>query len=447
MKIFSRIAVIIVILSIVSCQKEDEIPVLDKLYTSETMSGFRIKLKPGYPENDEAWIADMGVLEKHLDTMLNYIPYSDLGMIQDIPIYIAYPSRDFIIKYWQPENSEGIDDKTKIGSIEIGNLNGFISIMNNTEPGLIVNAFALLYYKTLSDAQKNTIIDAYHSAMQQDLYLAVSQYTSSGIVSGVESPAVSSERDYFAKVSEAYFNISDYYPFVYEDLKDYDPNGFGMLSDIWGIRKIKSYTPVYDHGFTIMIRKDESQDEEVLDAVDKTFATLAIMSDSLKENALEVLRKRPVWIEYNNGNGACFHPDKLWILENGHVPEKAHCAEITNATNFNDWTAVNQPLIVWHELSHYYHFHVAGWDNSTIKAAYEKAKAAGLHKNVEHTRADGTKHTVDEAYALTNEKEYFAELSEAYWGTNDFFPYTRDQLAEYDTTGYKMIETIWKVNR
>jgi len=101
---------------------------------------------------------------------------------------------------------------------------------------------------------------------------------------------------------------------------------------------------------------------------------------------------------------------------------------------------------VWHELSHYYHYHVAGWENSIIRSAYEKAKAAGLHRNVEHIRADGTKHIVAEAYALTNEKEYFAELSEAYWGMNDFYPYTRDQLSEYDTTGYKMIETIWQVN-
>lgn len=446
MKGFKISIILLSILMAGSCEKEDEVPIIDNIYRSEVLSGFRIKMKPGYPENDELWIADMSKLEKYLDTMLNYIPYSDLDIMQDIPIYISYPSKDFTVKFWQPGKSEGIDDKSMIGSIEIGDLNGLISRMNNIEPGLMVNAFALQYYETLNDAQKNTIDGTYQSAMQQDLYSSVSQYTSEGIVTGVASPAVTSDRDYFAKLSEAYFNISDYYPFNYENLKSYDPDGFSMLANIWGKRKVKDYTPVYDLEFTIMIRKDESQNEEVLNAVDRTFETLEAMSDSLNADILTELRRRPFWIEYNNGNGACFHPNKLWILENGHVPEKTHCVEITNATNFNDWAAVNQPLIVWHEFSHYYHYHVAGWENSTIRSAYEKAKAAGLHKNVEHIRADGTKHIVAEAYALTNEKEYFAELSEAYWGMNDFYPYTRDQLSEYDTTGYKMVETIWKVN-
>lgn len=429
-----------------SCEKEDEVPFIDNIYRSEVLSGFRIKMKPGYPENDELWIADMSKLEKHLDTMLNYIPYSDLDMMQDIPIYISYPSKDFTVKFWQPGKSDNIDDKNKIGCIEIGNLPELTTILSNIEPGLLVYAFSLQYYESLNDTQKNKIATAYSLASQKGLYNSVDHFTPEGIIAGENSPASKSDRDYFAKISEAYFNISDYYPFVYEDLKEYDPDGFSMLLAIWGVRMIKNYTPVAKHGFEIMIRNDESGNEEVLDAVAKAFETLETMSDSLNADIMTELRRRPVWIEYNNGNGACFHPNKLWILENGHVPEKTHCVEITNATNFNDWTAVNQPLIVWHEFSHYYHYHVAGWENSTIRSAYEKAKAAGLHKNVEHIRADGTKHIVEEAYALTNEKEYFAELSEAYWGRNDFFPYTRDQLAEYDTTGYKMVETIWQVN-
>ncbi|HDZ40528.1 MAG TPA: hypothetical protein ENH59_02445 [Bacteroidetes bacterium] len=434
------------ILIISSCEKEDEVPVIDNIYRSEVLSGFRIKMKPGYPENDATWIADMRNLEKCLDTMLNYIPYSDLDMMQDIPIYISYPSKDFAVKFWQPGNSDSIDDKNKIGCIEIGNLNELINNLRNKEPGLLIYAFSLQYYESLNGTERNKIAAAYQTALQKGIYNSVDHYTPEGITAGENSPASKSERDYFAKISEAYFNISDYYPFVYEDLKEYDPDGFSMLVAIWGVRKIKNYIPVNGHGFEIMIRKDESENQEVLNAVEKAFETLGIMSDSLNTEILTEMRKRPVWVEYNNGNGACFHPNKLWILENGHVPEKTHCVEITNATNFNDWIAVNQPLIVWHELSHYYHYHVAGWENSIIRSAYEKAKAAGLHRNVEHIRADGTKHIVAEAYALTNEKEYFAELSEAYWGMNDFYPYTRDQLSEYDTTGYKMIETIWQVN-
>ena len=42
-------------------------------------------------------------------------------------------------------------------------------------------------------------------------------------------------------------------------------------------------------------------------------------------------------------------------------------------------------------------------------------------------------------------KEYFAELSEAYWGRNDYFPYTRQELKTYDPTGFAVLEQIWKV--
>ncbi len=48
------------------------------------------------------------------------------------------------------------------------------------------------------------------------------------------------------------------------------------------------------------------------------------------------------------------------------------------------------------------------------------------------------------AYALTNELEYFAELSEAYLGKNDFYPYNRKQLEQYDPDGYAIMKNIWK---
>jgi hypothetical protein len=49
------------------------------------------------------------------------------------------------------------------------------------------------------------------------------------------------------------------------------------------------------------------------------------------------------------------------------------------------------------------------------------------------------------ADALTNEYEYFAELSEAYFWRNDFFPFNRNQLYEYDPMGAEMIRTGWGI--
>ena len=37
----------------------------------------------------------------------------------------------------------------------------------------------------------------------------------------------------------------------------------------------------------------------------------------------------------------------------------------------------------------------------------------------------------------------FAELTEAYFGQNDWFPHNREELRNYDPRGYKMIEEVW----
>jgi hypothetical protein len=50
---------------------------------------------------------------------------------------------------------------------------------------------------------------------------------------------------------------------------------------------------------------------------------------------------------------------------------------------------------------------------------------------------------VGRAYALNNYLEFFAELTEAYFVRNDFFPFTRDELRQYDAVGYAMIESVW----
>ena len=70
---------------------------------------------------------------------------------------------------------------------------------------------------------------------------------------------------------------------------------------------------------------------------------------------------------------------------------------------------------------------------------YERAKASGKYERVE--RHDGA---VVKHYALTNPMEYFAELSESYFGVNDFFPFNREQLEAYDPKMFSLLERVWK---
>ena len=47
------------------------------------------------------------------------------------------------------------------------------------------------------------------------------------------------------------------------------------------------------------------------------------------------------------------------------------------------------------------------------------------------------------AYAKTNRAEYFAELTEAYFGKNDFYPFTRAELEKHDPVGFKLMKDAW----
>jgi hypothetical protein len=66
------------------------------------------------------------------------------------------------------------------------------------------------------------------------------------------------------------------------------------------------------------------------------------------------------------------------------------------------------------------------------------ALASGLYDSVE--RNDGSR---ESAYALKSHREFFAELSEAYFGRNDYFPFTRQQLRTFDPESFKVIAEAW----
>jgi hypothetical protein len=102
------------------------------------------------------------------------------------------------------------------------------------------------------------------------------------------------------------------------------------------------------------------------------------------------------------------------------------------------------PNFALHELAHAYHdrFLPKGHGNEAIKTAYENAKAKGLYDRVEQRFGDGRSATV-RAYAMTTPMEYFAECSEAYFSTNDFFPFTREQLAKHDPEMFALLKTLW----
>lgn len=159
--------------------------------------------------------------------------------------------------------------------------------------------------------------------------------------------------------------------------------------------------------------------------------------------AVKQIRSIPVWIELNEPHHPCmcYHPDPQWLREHDMNPEKARCIEIANARNFLSWTK-QQPWMVFHELAHGYHhqFVDGGYDNQELAEALKQAREEKLYDEVLHINGRTERH-----YALTNQMEYFAEQSEACFGTNDFYPFVRSELQKHDPRMFALVKKLWGV--
>tara|TARA_R110002073_G_scaffold37866_4_gene109316 strand:+ start:220166 stop:220927 length:762 start_codon:yes stop_codon:yes gene_type:complete len=201
------------------------------------------------------------------------------------------------------------------------------------------------------------------------------------------------------------------------------------------------YTIQTIEGFTVHIS------QAAMDHPETTTPALDLLRRQLKQtlaqtppSAHATLQQTHIWIEHNNPRFpcACYHPDPQWLADNGHNTDKATGVEIANTTNFVNWVNTGQPSMILHELAHAYQHATLGYNNPLVTKPYEQAKASGTYDLVDHISGTPRIH-----YAMNNEIEYFAELTEAYFGFNDFYPFSRDQLRAHDPDGYNMIQSAW----
>ncbi len=185
-----------------------------------------------------------------------------------------------------------------------------------------------------------------------------------------------------------------------------------------------------------LLEEDSEFGCEVLGLLSSDLATIRA---ALSTDRIDRLRTVTVWIEVDEAAfpGAVYHPSAGWLVNNGYPAEWAEGIQLGNARNYLSWTET-QPAMVLHEFSHAWHHQVVGYDDPTLLRAFESAMDSGIYDAVEY--ADGS---TREAYATTNVQEYFAELSEAWFWSNDFYPFARGDLLEHDPVGAAAVEEAW----
>jgi hypothetical protein len=166
---------------------------------------------------------------------------------------------------------------------------------------------------------------------------------------------------------------------------------------------------------------------------------LDLLVRAIPPRATTALRTIPVWVEWESrhantsGAVAVYYPgntaNQVFRYESLERAVKSNCVEIVSMKYLcQEHQGEKHRCVLLHEFTHAVHHHLFGMDNPVIKAAYANAMSKGLYEGV---------------YAATNEKEYFAEVSCAYFNYLNYRPETREELKKYDPVGYHMMELTW----
>jgi hypothetical protein len=176
-------------------------------------------------------------------------------------------------------------------------------------------------------------------------------------------------------------------------------------------------------------------------AVKLLTARLVAITIVVPEPALSNLRAVVIQLDLDYGKltPAQYHPSADWLKENGYSEDLSKCVHIPNAEQFlSPFENHRMPWVVLHELAHAYHDQVLGFENERIAAVWKTFCDSGKYQSVLTSQGHQREH-----YGLTNPKEFFAEMTEAYFGSNDFYPFVTGELKQAEPGIYALMAEMW----
>lgn len=449
-------------------------------YMSFDVEGFTFMVNNSFITDYYSIASD---LTQTLQKIKTFLPGTIVQQLQMHPIYIEGNSGAVIGKPY-----------TRTGE------NGFIEINNTTEylnqtkkyavqPYLLLNYMAKIYAASHLDESGKILLtntfnannskyasvyriiynyDLAYYPDAQEVYLQKQKLSSSK----QSSPAFTDKENYFAELTEAYFATNDYYPFDYEELQRYDPNSFALMQTIWGSRII---TP-NAYNITLpptTLNSNRNNQSYPIDPFYRKYLNddgLPIIASRFVKDTTLVQAKRIIDIMLS------MHPEYRTAMINKNY-KVAIVAMTEDITDIPEWrledtyyntrgrgygSTYRIPVITCgeenivklqydyypgesifvHEFAHNIYDVIA--NKSKITAAFVNAATSGLWKNA----AGGN------TYALTNENEYFAEGSQAWFntcgmwvknpsGSGDILIKTREQLKNYDRKLHDLLAEIY----
>lgn len=149
---------------------------------------------------------------------------------------------------------------------------------------------------------------------------------------------------------------------------------------------------------------------------------------AVPNDKLIILKNVPIWFgpeaDPVSTTGAAYHPSADWLRANGHNPDMAGGIQVSSSTRFLRYSKIF-PWMIMHEMAHAYEFRKIGPNNPRLVEVYNRQRR------------------LYNTYHKENHHEYFAELTEAYFGRNDTYPFVREDIKKYDPLGYQLLEAAW----
>ena len=205
-----------------------------------------------------------------------------------------------------------------------------------------------------------------------------------------------------------------------------------------------AHTTQQIEGWTVRVddrlRKGEAaaQGERALKLLSARLVAITIV---VPEPALTKLRAVTIQLDLDYGKlrAMQYHPSADWLRENGYRESLAKCVHIPFAEDFlSPFENHRMPWVALHELAHAYHDQVLGFDEPRIRGLWEKFRDSGKYTSVLTSPGYMREH-----YGLTNEKEFFAEMTESYFGSNDFYPFVAGELKQAEPEIFNLLAEIW----
>lgn len=210
---------------------------------------------------------------------------------------------------------------------------------------------------------------------------------------------------------------------------------------------VMAYVPTSEYreerieGFFVLFSPDATKNPVELHKLREQLRDqLRFVNAALPPESLPALRRTRSLVEWrvNSEAAAEFHSSRVWLSANRYNPDKYAGIEINNLKNFIAWSEELGAPIILHELAHAYLHSLSDYEQLLIHLAYLDAKESGIYDSVEYRDGESRR-----AYAMTDTQEYFAELTEAYFSRNDYYPFGRTEVKEHDPQGFDALVHAW----